>query len=148
MPNSTRRRTRTDFVGDPSDRQSPLGQRGSPTRRRSLSGRVREVKFGTVPTRLCRWSVLVVSFPKSTTRTGPDTTRPYMSALATRFPTKSGPCQIPLHGPRGLCVPTRPDPQTKFTHVEIERTSLRPEKKSADLSETRAVCGSGLVGSV
>jgi len=28
----------------------------------------------------------------------------------------------------GLCVPTRPDPQTKSTHVEIERTSLRPDK--------------------
>jgi len=34
---------------------------------------------------------------------------------------------------------TRPDPRTKSVHVEIERTSLRPDKvRIAYLSETRA----------
>jgi len=40
--------------------------------------------------------------------------------------------------PRTLYV-TRPDPRTKSVHVEIERTSLRPDKvRIAYLSETRA----------
>jgi len=56
-------------------------------------------------------------------------TRPDMSSPATRSPTGSGPCQIPLHGPREfVCTPTRPDPRTKSVHVEIEGTSRRPDK--------------------
>ena len=52
-----------------------------------------------------------------------------MSASATTSPTKSGPCQIPLCGPTDfVCDPTRPDPRTKSVHVEIEPTSLRPDK--------------------
>jgi len=37
---------------------------------------VREVEFSTGPTRICRWSGLVVSVLNSTTRTGPDQTCP------------------------------------------------------------------------
>ena len=51
-----------------------------------------------------------MSFLNSTTWTGPHRTRPDLSAPATRSPTKSGPCQIPLHGPTDfVCDPTRPD---------------------------------------
>ena len=70
-----------------------------------------------------------MSFLNSTTLTGPDPTRPDMSAPATRSPRKSGPCLIPLHGPTDfVCNPTGPDPQTESVHVEIERTSLRSDR--------------------
>jgi len=95
----------------------------------TLSGRVRSgllcvrvEEFGTGRARLCRLSGLVVSFLSSTTRTRPNT-----SAPATGSPTKSGPCEIPLLRLRP--DQTRPDPRrTKSVHVEIERTSLRPDK--------------------
>jgi len=62
-----------------------------------------------------------------------------------------GPCQIPLHGRTDfVCDPTRPDPRTESVHVEIERTSLRPDKVRADVCAdpgSRWVW-SGRVGSV
>ena len=59
---------------DPGLRPSPLRPREFPTSQRTSSGRVRsgpvrEVEFGTAPTRLCRWSGVVASFLNSTTRT-------------------------------------------------------------------------------
>ena len=63
----------------------------------------------------------IVSKFRYTDRTGPDTFAP-----ATRSLTKSGPCQMSLHGPTDLvCDPTRPDPSVR---VEIERKSLQPDK--------------------
>jgi len=80
-PDQTLSETR---VGGPSLRQSPPGPRGSPTSPRTLSGRIRSGPCSGIwhgPTRLCRWSGLVVSFLNSTTRTHglclrPDQTRP------------------------------------------------------------------------
>ena len=49
----------------------------------------------------------------------------HMSTPATRSLTKSGPCQIQLHGPTSVGLVWL---QTKSVHVETERTSLRPDK--------------------
>ena len=107
------------------------------------SGPVRVVEFGTGPTRLSRWSGLVVSVLNSTTWIRPD-----MSAPATRSPTKSGPCQIPLHRPTDyVCDPTRPDPRSKSVHVEIELTNLRPDNRQSPLTCRRPKRVAGLVWS-
>ena len=106
--------------------------------------RVCVVEFGTGPTRLCGWSGLVVSFVNSTTRTGPDQTCPRLRPGL----RQSGPWQIPLPGPTDfVCDPTRSDPRTKSVHVEIERTSLRPDKVRGCVRRSKR-SGSGLVGSV
>jgi len=89
---------------------------------RSGPVRVRVVEFGTGPTRLCRWSDLVVSFLH-----GPDRTRHVRACdqvsdkvwSMSNFTTRT-------HGPTDLvCDPTRPDPSVR---VEIERKSLQPDK--------------------
>jgi len=91
---------------------------------------------GMVPTRLCRWSGRVVSKFHYT-----DPTRHVR--VCDQVSDKD--CSVSnstIHGPTDLvCDPTRPDTRTKSVHVEIEQT------KSADLSETQVVLGSGLVGS-
>jgi len=140
IPNATRR-TRPDFIGDPKpEKDSECRSRRfstpanhsaallppwhwsvkspAPTRVSDKSAdfvwsgpvrsdpvRVRVVEFGTGPTRHVRaWDQVsdkVWSVSNSTTRT------------------------------HGLCLrhdPTRPDPRTKSVHVEIEQTSLRPDK--------------------
>jgi len=116
----------------------------------TLSGRVRSgllcvrvEEFGTGRARLCRLSGLVVSFLSSTTRTRPNT-----SAPATGSPTKSGPCEIPLLRLRP--DQTRPDQTHVGQNPYMSRLSgqVYDQTKSADLSETQAVRGSGLVGSV
>jgi len=134
-PNSSRR-VRPDFVGDPGRRQSPLGPRGSTTSPRTLSGRVgsspcpcSRIRHGPGQTLSLVWSGLVGSLLNPTTRTRPD-----MSAPATRSPTKSGPCQTPLHAPTDfVCDPTRPD-QTHgrspymSTTRQGRRTCRRPKR--------------------
>ena len=108
-----------DFVGEPgirpgSQTKSVGSARVSETSPRTLSGRVgsgrvRVVEFGTGPTRLCRWSDLVVSFLNSTARTRPD-----MSAPATRSPTKSAVRVEFSTRTHGLCLqPDRTRPTDK-----------------------------------
>ena len=149
-PNSTRW-ARPDYVGDPGRRNEyPLGPRGFPTSPRTLSGQVRSgpcpcsgIWHGPDQTLSLVGSGRIVSKFRYTDRTGPDTFAP-----ATRSLTKSGPCQISLHGPtdpRTLSA-TRPD-QTRRYVLRLSG-KVYNQTKSADLSETQAVRGSGLVGSV
>jgi len=102
------------------------------------------VEFGTDPTRLCRWSGLVVSCLNSTTQTGPD-----MSAPATRSPTKSA-VRVKFHytDARTLSA-TRPD-QTHGQSPYKSRSSgqVYDQTKSVrTCAQTQAVGGSGRVWS-
>jgi len=106
---------------------------GSPTSQLILSGlvwsgpvRVRVVEMAR--SRPDFVAGLVVSFLNSTTRTRPD-----MSASATRSPTKTAPCQIPLYTDPRTWSATRPDqthgqsPYMSRLSRQSPRTCRRPK---------------------
>jgi len=111
----------------------PTMSDGSPTSQLILSGlvwsgpvRVRVVEMAR--SRPDFVAGLVVSFLNSTTRTRPD-----MSASATRSPTKTAPCQIPLYTDPRTWSATRPDqthgqsPYMSRLSRQSPRTCRRPK---------------------
>jgi len=130
-----------------------IGPRGSPTSPRTLSGRVGSgscpcsgIWHGPDQTLSLVGSDRVVSKFHYMDPTRPDKTYPRL-----RSGLRQSLDRVKFHymDPRTLSA-TRPrsDPRKKSVHVETtERTSLYDQTKSAELSETQAVRGSGLVWS-
>jgi len=124
------------LFSDPGLRQSPFGPRGFPTSPWTLSGRIRPSPYpcsgiwhGPGQTLSLVGSDRVVSKFHCTNRTRPDPTKHVRAC--DQVSDKVWSVSNSTTRTHGLCLrpdPTRPDPRTKSVHIEICRTSLRPDK--------------------